>query len=42
MEDLVTHENIMLQTLGFDIMVKHPHVHVLEGCEKIRGTLKLI
>ena len=41
MEDLVTHENIMLQTLGFDIMIKHPHPLVVEGCEKIRGTSNL-
>lgn len=27
----------MLQTLGFDIQIKHPHIFVVEGCSKIRG-----
>ena len=35
-ELMVTHENVLLQTLAFDIRVEHPHTHVIRCCQIIR------
>jgi len=35
--DLVVNENIMLQTLGFDIAIEHPHTFVVKCCQLVRG-----
>ena len=34
---LVKNENIMLQTLGFDIAIEHPHTFVVKCCQLVRG-----
>ena len=41
-QELIMNENIMLQTLGFDLAVDHPHTHVVHGCTLINGELRLI
>ena len=35
--DLVFNENILLQTLGFDVAVDHPHTHVVKACQLVMG-----
>lgn len=30
-------ENILLQTLGFDVAIDHPHTHVVKCCQLVRG-----
>lgn len=37
-QDLVFNENILLQTLGFDVAVDHPHTHVVRTCQLVKGT----
>lgn len=37
-QDLVFNENILLQTLGFDVAVDHPHTHVVTTCQLVKGT----
>ena len=32
-QELVTNENILLQTLGFDVAIDHPHTHVVRCCQ---------
>jgi len=34
---LVSNENLLLQTLGFDVSVDHPHAHVVKCCQLVRG-----
>lgn len=34
---LVKNENVMLQTLGFDIAIEHPHTFVVKCCQMVRG-----
>ena len=34
-EDLLFNENVMLQTLGFDLRIDHPHPYVLQCCSAI-------
>ncbi|XP_055353789.1 cyclin-T2-like [Paramacrobiotus metropolitanus] len=36
MQNVVTHENVLLQTLAFDLRVEHPHTHVIRCCQLIR------
>ena len=36
-QELVLLENIMLQTLGFEVAIDHPHAFVVKGCQLIRG-----
>ena len=31
--DLTLNENILLQTLGFDVAIDHPHTHVVKACQ---------
>ena len=38
-EKVVDTENILLQTLGFDMVVDHPHAHLLKCCQ-MRGWSK--
>lgn len=33
---LVTNENLLLQTLGFDVNVVHPHTHVVKYCQILK------
>lgn len=37
-QDLVFNENILLQTLGFDVAVDHPHTHVVKTCHLVKGN----
>ncbi|CAO1306319.1 unnamed protein product [Diamesa tonsa] len=32
-QDLVFNENILLQTLGFDVAIDHPHTYVVKACQ---------
>lgn len=32
-QELVFNENILLQTLGFDVAIDHPHTHVVKACQ---------
>lgn len=36
-QDLVFNENVLLQTLGFDVAVDHPHTHVVKTCQLVKG-----
>lgn len=36
-QDLVFNENVLLQTLGFDVAVDHPHTHVVRTCQLVKG-----
>lgn len=38
-QDLVFNENILLQTLGFDVAVDHPHTHVVKTCHLVKGMV---
>jgi hypothetical protein len=33
----VSNENILLQTLGFDVAIDHPHTHVVKCCQMVKG-----
>lgn len=35
--DLVFNENVLLQTLGFDLAIDHPHTHVVRCCHLVNG-----
>merc|ERR1712110_1286520 len=37
-QELVTNENILLQTLGFDVAIDHPHTHVVRCCQLVRAA----
>ncbi len=37
---MVTNENILLQTLGFDVAIDHPHTHVVRCCQ-VRLVLEI-
>eukprot|EP00106_Octopus_bimaculoides_P017327 XP_014784769.1 PREDICTED: cyclin-T1-like [Octopus bimaculoides] len=39
--ELVRNENILLQTLGFDLTVDHPHTHVVKTCQMVRASKDL-
>nr|CAD7393828.1 unnamed protein product [Timema cristinae] len=36
-QDLVFNENVLLQTLGFDVAIDHPHTNVVRCCELVNG-----
>ncbi|XP_078064922.1 cyclin-T1-like [Mustelus asterias] len=36
-QDLVILESVILQTLGFDITIDHPHTHVVKCTQLVRG-----
>lgn len=36
--ELVANENLMLQTLGFDIGIDHPHTHVVKCCQLVKAS----
>ncbi|CAH1241161.1 CCNT2 [Branchiostoma lanceolatum] len=36
-QDLVINESILLQTLGFEVAIDHPHTHVVKTTQLIRG-----
>lgn len=38
-QDLVFNENVLLQTLGFDVAIDHPHTHVVKTCHLVKGKL---
>lgn len=40
-QDIVFNENILLQTLGFDVAVDHPHTHVVKAIQLVRGSAPL-
>ncbi|XP_064644218.1 cyclin-T1-like isoform X2 [Lineus longissimus] len=40
-QELVCNENILLQALGFDITVDHPHTHVVKTCQLVRASKDL-
>nr|XP_023014591.1 cyclin-T2 isoform X1 [Leptinotarsa decemlineata] len=40
-QDLVFNENILLQTLGFDVAIDHPHTHVVQCCYLVRASKDL-
>lgn len=37
LEDLIFNEDVLLQTLGFDLAVEHPHTHIISCSHLIRG-----
>lgn len=37
--ELVFNENVLLQTLGFDVAIDHPHTHVVRCCHLVKGIL---
>ena len=37
-QELVSNENILLQTLGFDVAIDHPHTHVVKCCQLVKGA----
>ena len=36
-QDVVMTENLLLQTLGFDVAITHPHTYVVKCCQLVRG-----
>lgn len=36
-QELVFNENVLLQTLGFDVAIDHPHTHVVKTCHLVKG-----
>uniref|UniRef100_A0A8C5LYZ6 Cyclin-like domain-containing protein n=1 Tax=Leptobrachium leishanense TaxID=445787 RepID=A0A8C5LYZ6_9ANUR len=38
-QDLVILESIILQTLGFEITIDHPHTHVVKCTQLVRGKI---
>lgn len=32
-QELVFNENVLLQTLGFDVAIDHPHTYVVKACQ---------
>lgn len=40
-QELVFNENVLLQTLGFDVAIDHPHTHVVRCCHLVRGKRSL-
>lgn len=36
-QELVFNENVLLQTLGFDVAIDHPHTHVVRTCQLVKG-----
>ncbi|XP_063631668.1 LOW QUALITY PROTEIN: cyclin-T-like [Cydia splendana] len=40
-QDLVFNENVLLQTLGFDVAIDHPHTHVVRACHLVKAPKDL-
>merc|ERR1719422_971283 len=40
-QELVRNENILLQTLGFDVAINHPHTHVVKCCQLVKASKEL-
>ncbi|XP_073840759.1 cyclin T isoform X2 [Musca autumnalis] len=40
-QDLVFNENVLLQTLGFDVAIDHPHTHVVKTCHLVKACKEL-
>ncbi|XP_065362255.1 cyclin-T isoform X2 [Calliphora vicina] len=40
-QDLVFNENVLLQTLGFDVAIDHPHTHVVKTCQLVKACKDL-
>merc|ERR1712001_590290 len=40
-QELVTNENILLQTLGFVVAIDHPHTHVVKCCQLVKASKEL-
>ncbi|KAK9295726.1 hypothetical protein QLX08_010058 [Tetragonisca angustula] len=40
-QDLVFNENVLLQTLGFDVAIDHPHTHVVKCCHLVKASKDL-
>ncbi|KAM0724521.1 Cyclin-T [Formica fusca] len=40
-QDLVFNENALLQTLGFDVAIDHPHTHVVRCCQLVKASKEL-
>merc|ERR1740128_570413 len=40
-QELVSNENILLQTLGFDVAIDHPHTHVVRCCQLVKASKDL-
>lgn len=40
-QDLVFNENVLLQTLGFDVAIDHPHTYVVRCCHLVRASKDL-
>lgn len=32
-------ESVLVQTLGFDVIIYQPHAHVLQWCDNFKGTV---
>lgn len=41
-QDLVFNENVLLQTLGFDVAIDHPHTHVVKTCHLVKGKFVFV
>jgi hypothetical protein len=37
-EEVISHELLLLETLGFDVTIKHPHVFVVKCVQMLRGA----
>ncbi|XP_001634968.3 cyclin-T1 isoform X2 [Nematostella vectensis] len=40
-QDLIENESILLQTLGFEVTVHHPHTYVVKGIQLVRASKDL-
>ena len=40
-QELHSNENILLQTLGFEVAIDHPHTHVVRCCQLVKGVFPL-
>ncbi|KAH8395288.1 hypothetical protein KR222_008187 [Zaprionus bogoriensis] len=40
-QELVFNENVLLQTLGFDVAIDHPHTHVVKTCQLVKACKDL-
>ncbi|XP_046484278.1 cyclin-T isoform X1 [Neodiprion pinetum] len=40
-QDLVFNENVLLQTLGFNVAIDHPHTHVVRCCQLVKASKDL-
>nr|XP_014092692.1 cyclin-T isoform X2 [Bactrocera oleae]XP_036216286.1 cyclin-T isoform X2 [Bactrocera oleae]XP_036216287.1 cyclin-T isoform X2 [Bactrocera oleae]XP_036216288.1 cyclin-T isoform X2 [Bactrocera oleae] len=40
-QELVFNENVLLQTLGFDVAIDHPHTHVVKTCHLVKACKDL-